>query len=81
MNILVCLKQIPSGDDIKIGDDGNLIRENAEAQLNPNDEFALEEALKLKDDNPSASVSVLTMGPPNAEEILKYARSKGADKG
>lgn len=81
MNILVCLKQIPSGDDIKIGRDGNLIRENAEAQLNPNDEFALEEALKLKDDNPSVSVSVLTMGPPDAEEILKYARSKGADKG
>jgi electron transfer flavoprotein alpha/beta subunit len=81
MHIIICIKQTPLTDKVQFDFNGNIIRDNIESGINPFDEYALEEALKIKDTNPQTKISVLTMGPPNAEEVLKYAISKGCDKG
>ncbi len=81
MHIIICIKQTPLTDKVQFDSDGNLIRDNIESGINPFDEYALEEALKIKDANPQTKISVLTMGPPNADEVLRYAISKGCDKG
>ena len=81
MKILVCIKQVP--DTTKVAIDpktGSLIRWGADAKMNPYDLFALEAAMRLKDQG-LASVEVITMGPPNAIEVLKEALGLGADKG
>jgi len=71
---------VPVSESIKLDSAGNLIRQDT-LHLNPPDEFSLEEALKIKDRNPAAKIIALTMGPPQAEEILRYAIAKGADVG
>ncbi|MCG2725636.1 MAG: electron transfer flavoprotein subunit beta/FixA family protein [Elusimicrobia bacterium] len=81
MNIIVCIKQTPLTDKVEFDSNGNLERDNIESGINPFDEYALEEALKIKDNNPETVISALTMGPPNAGEILRYAISKGCNDG
>ncbi len=81
MHIIICIKQTPLTDKVDFDSDGNLIRDNIESAINPFDEYALEEALKIKDANPDTVISALTMGPPNAKDVLRYAVSKGCDKG
>ncbi|MCU0608918.1 MAG: electron transfer flavoprotein subunit beta/FixA family protein [Chitinispirillaceae bacterium] len=81
MNIVVCIKQVPGTTKVKINPDtGTLIREGVEAVCNPFDEFAIEEALRIKEKN-GATVKVITMGPPQAESILRGAIAMGADEG
>jgi electron transfer flavoprotein beta subunit len=78
--ILVCLKQVPNTRDVKINPENHtLIREGVESVLNPFDDCALEEALKLKKKY-GFSVTVMTMGPPQAEKILEYSLRRGADE-
>ena len=78
--ILVCLKQVPDTKEIKIDPENHtLIREGVESVLNIYDEYAIEEALKLKKKY-GFKVGVFTMGPPQAVEILKYGISVGADE-
>ncbi|MDD3593250.1 MAG: electron transfer flavoprotein subunit beta/FixA family protein [Candidatus Gastranaerophilales bacterium] len=79
MNIVVCLKQVPDTQDIKWTDKGTMIREGVESVTNPCDEYALEFALKIKDTIPSAKITVVSMGPPQAEKMLRTAVAKGAD--
>lgn len=80
MNIAVCIKQVPLSTKIEVDPDtGTLIREGTETQINPYDEYAIEEALKVKE-KIGGTVSVYTMGPPQAEDILKDALAMGADK-
>ncbi len=81
MHIIICIKQTPLTDSVEFDSNGNLKRDNIESGINPFDEYALEEALKIKDNNPQTIISALTMGPPNADEILRYAVSKGCDHG
>jgi electron transfer flavoprotein beta subunit len=82
VNIVVCIKQVPGTTQVKINPDtGTLIRDGVEAIVNPFDEFAIEEALRIKERVGNASVKVITMGPPQAEEALKSAIAMGADEG
>ncbi len=79
MNIVVCIKQVPDTQDIKWTEKGTMIREGVESIINPYDEFALEYALKIKDKYPDTKITVLSMGPMSAKELLKVAIAKGAD--
>ncbi|OPJ61530.1 electron transfer flavoprotein subunit beta/FixA family protein [Clostridium oryzae] len=80
MNIVVCLKQVPDTTAVKIDPKtGTLIREGVPSIINPEDKNALEEALKIKDNN-GATVTVISMGPPQAKNALREALSMGADE-
>lgn len=81
MNIVVCIKQVPDTTQVKINPDtGTLIRDGVEAVVNPFDEYAIEEALRIRERLGSATVKVISMGPPQAEEALKSAIALGADE-
>lgn len=80
MDILVCIKQVPSVSHVKIDrETNNIIREGVPSIINPADRHALEEALKLKDQF-GAHITVITMGAPDAEKSLKKCLAVGADK-
>lgn len=79
LNIIVCIKQVPDTNDMRIDPKtNNLIREGVPAVVNPTDLNAIEEALRFKDTY-GGTVSVLTMGPPQAEQSLREALAMGAD--
>ncbi|MDD5174549.1 MAG: electron transfer flavoprotein subunit beta/FixA family protein [Candidatus Omnitrophica bacterium] len=81
MNIIVCIKQVPNTTDVKIDPVKNtLIREGVESIINPFDTYAIEEAVRLKE-RFTGKVTVVTMGPPQAENALKEAISLGCDEG
>ncbi|HPT16479.1 MAG TPA: electron transfer flavoprotein subunit beta/FixA family protein [Kiritimatiellia bacterium] len=80
MHIVVCVKQVPNTTQVRINPETNtLVRDGVESIMNPFDENALEMALQLKEKHAGAKVTVLTMGPPQAAEILKEAVGRGAD--
>ncbi len=80
MHIVVCIKQVPDSAQIRVHPVTNTImRQGVPAIVNPYDLFALEEALRLKDEY-GGRVTVLTMGPPMAEAALRKAISYGADE-
>ena len=80
MKIVVCVKQVPDTNEVKIDPvKGTLIREGVPSILNPDDANALEAALQLKDENPGSTVSVVTMGPPQANIMLRECMAMGAD--
>jgi electron transfer flavoprotein beta subunit len=80
MNIVVCLKQVPGTTNVKIDPQTNtLIRQGIENIINPFDTYALEEGVRLKEKN-GGKVTVITMGPPQAEDALREAISLGADE-
>ncbi|MDR1113043.1 MAG: electron transfer flavoprotein subunit beta/FixA family protein [Bacteroidales bacterium] len=80
MNIVVCIKQVPDTTEIKINPEtGTLIRDGVPSIMNPDDKGGLEMALMLKDAY-NAHVTVITMGPPQAESILREAFAMGADR-
>ena len=81
MEILVCIKQVPGSNKVEVDPvTGVLKRTGADAKMNPYDLFALETGLRLREKY-GGSVSVLTMGPPQAAAILYEAFAMGADKG
>jgi len=80
MNIVVCIKQVPDTTEIKINPEtGTLIRDGVPSIMNPDDKGGLEIALMLKDLF-QAHVTVITMGPLQAETILREALAMGADR-
>lgn len=80
MNIIVCIKQVPDTTEIKIDPvKGTLIREGVPSIMNPDDKGGLELALRMKDKY-GANVTVITMGPPQAELILREALAMGVDR-
>jgi electron transfer flavoprotein beta subunit len=80
LHIVVCLKQVPDSAQIRVHPVTNTImRQGVPSVINPYDLFALEEALRLKD-KVGAEVTVLTMGPPMAEDSLRKALAYGADR-
>ena len=80
MNIVVCVKQVPDTAEVRIDPATNtLVRQGVPSILNPFDKQALETALLLKDAK-GGKVVVLTMGPPQATDILKEAIAMGADE-
>ncbi|TCO77388.1 electron transfer flavoprotein subunit beta [Marinisporobacter balticus] len=80
MKILVCVKQVPDTTEVKIDKEkGTLIREGVPSILNPDDANALEEALVLKEQYDDVTVTVVTMGPPQADVMLRQCLAMGAD--
>ncbi|MBM7556818.1 electron transfer flavoprotein subunit beta/FixA family protein [Halanaerobacter jeridensis] len=80
MDIVVCVKQVPDTNEVKIDpEEGTLIREGVPSIINPEDKNGIEEALKLKEEF-GGTVTVLSMGPPQAEKALKEALAMGADE-
>lgn len=80
MDVVVCIKQVPATTEIKVDPKTNtLIREGIESTINPFDAYALEEGLRIKEKY-GGRVTAISMGPPQAEAILKDAIAVGADK-
>ena len=81
MKIIVCVKQVPDTQGgVKFNPDGTLDRGAMLTIMNPDDKAGLEAALRLKDQY-GAEVTVLTMGLPKAEDVLREAIAMGADNG
>ena len=81
MKIIVCVKQVPdTKGGVKFNPDGTLDRGAMLTIMNPDDKAGLEAALRLKDQY-GAEVTVLTMGLPKAEDVLREAMAMGADNG
>ncbi len=80
MNIVVCIKQVPNTNEVKLDPKtGTLIREGVPSIINPDDKAGLEAALRLKDEQ-GAHVTALSMGPPQADTALREALAMGADE-
>ena len=81
MHIVVCIKQVPDTTEVKIDPRTNtLIREGVASIVNPFDQYAIEESLRLKA-KLGGKVTAITMGPPQAEAVLREAIGMGADEG
>ena len=80
MHIVVCIKQVPDSAQIRVHPVTNTImRQGVPTIINPYDLFAIEEALRLREKF-GAEVTILTMGPPMAEDTLRKALTFGADR-
>lgn len=80
MNIVVCVKQVPDTNEVKLDPvTGTLIRDGVPSIMNPDDKAGLEAALELKDAN-GAHITVVSMGPPQADDVLREALAMGADE-
>ena len=81
LNIVVCIKQVPMVTELPWDEkSGTLRRDLAAGMMNPACKHAVEAALQIKE-NQGASITVVTMGPPAAEEVLREALAMGADRG
>ena len=81
MKILVCVKQVPDTSEIKVDPVTNtLIRKGVPSIVNPMDLNAVETAVQLKEQNPDTTITLLSMGPPPAEEALRECLSMGCDE-
>jgi electron transfer flavoprotein beta subunit len=79
MDIIVCIKQVPESTEVRINPENNtLIRAGVKSIINPFDMYAIEEAIRLKE-RLGGKVTVISMGPPQAESSLREAVSMGAD--
>ncbi len=80
MHIVVCVKQVPDTTEVRIDPKTNtLVREGVPSIINPYDAHAVEEAVRLKEQY-GGSVTVISMGPPQAKDVLKRAIGVGADR-
>ncbi len=81
MNIIVCIKQVPETTQVRINPETNtLMREGVKSIINPFDMYAIEEAVQLKE-RFGGKVTIVTMGPPQADAAIREAISMGADEG
>ncbi len=81
MKITVCIKQVPGTSEVEVDEKtGVLKRDGIDSKMNPFDLFALETAMRLKAES-NAEVTAVTMGPPQAEDIIREAYMMGADGG
>lgn len=81
MKIALCIKQVPDTADIKWTENNTIQREGVESVINPFDMYAIETAVRLKEKIKDVHITVISMGPPQASEILKKAVSMGVDDG
>jgi electron transfer flavoprotein beta subunit len=82
MNIVVCVKYVPDAQsDRGFAADNTTDRDAVDGLLSELDEYAVEEALKIKEAGNADEVTVLTMGPAKAADAIKKALQMGADKG
>jgi len=85
MKIIVCIKQVPGTSEVDMDENGNLIRDPINSKMNPFDLFALETALRIKNQlnvqNVKCEITTISMGPPSAEIVLREAIYMGVDSG
>ena len=82
MKIVVCVKQVPEVTNVQVDPKtGTLIREGVKSILNPFCEYALDHAVRIKHSVPDVSITVVTMGPPQARDVLTRSFELGADEG
>lgn len=80
MNIVICIKQVPDTAEVRINPETNtLIRDGVPSIINPYDLNAIEAGLQIKEST-GGKVTVITMGPPQAESALREAISMGVDE-
>lgn len=80
MKIMTCIKQVPASSDVKIDPDtGVLIRDGNNTKMNPYDLYAIETALRIKEQT-NATVFTITMGPPQAKAVLNESLWMGCDE-
>jgi electron transfer flavoprotein beta subunit len=80
VKIIVCIKQVPDTTNVRINPETNtLVREGVQSIINPFDVYAIEEGVRLKEKH-GGTVTVITMGPPQAAEALRESISLGADQ-
>lgn len=81
MEILVCIKQVPGTSKVEVDPvTGVLKRDGIDSKMNPYDLYALETALKMRAEK-GGKIKVISMGPPQAAEVIKEAYMMGADEG
>lgn len=83
LKIVVLAKQVPDTRNVgkdAMKEDGTINRAALPAIFNPEDLNALEQALQLKEQNPGSTITLLTMGPPRAAEIIREGLFRGADR-
>jgi len=81
MDILVCIKQVPGTSKVEVDPvTGVLLRNGIDSKMNPYDLYALETALKIREKR-GGTVKVISMGPPQAMEVIREAYMMGADDG
>lgn len=82
MNIVVCVKQVPDTNlQIRLNKEGSDIdRDNLSFVISPYDEFAVEEALRIREKFPGSLITALTLGPSASDEVLRQALAMGADE-
>lgn len=82
MNIVVIIKQVPDTEASVRGDatGKSIVESDIKFVVNPYDEYAVEEAVRIKEKSGAAAVTVLTVGPPRAEEALRTCLAMGADE-
>lgn len=81
MKIVVCIKQVPDTNEVKLDPVTNtLIRDGVPSIINPDDKAGVEAALRLKE-LAGGTVTILSMGPAQAEEAIREALAMGADEG
>ena len=80
MKIVVCAKQVPDTTEVKLDPKTNtLIRDGVPSIINPDDKAGIEAALQLKEKCPGSTVTVISMGPPQADVALREALAMGCD--
>lgn len=80
LNIIVCVKQVPATNEVKINKENNtIVREGVEAIINPFDSYAVEEGIRIKE-KIGGKVTVMSMGIPSVANLLKDTISIGADE-
>lgn len=81
MNIIVCIKQVPDTTEVKLDPITNtLIRDGVPSIINPDDKAGIEAALRLKEQT-GGTVTIVSMGPPQADIAIREALAMGADRG
>lgn len=80
MNVLVLMKQTFDTEERVVLEDGKVSEDSVRFVINPYDEYAVEEAIRLKEANIASSVTVVTVGPDRAQEALRTALAMGADE-
>lgn len=81
LHIVVCVKQTPALNQVQIDPASGALKIDGAGAINPFDEYAVEEAVALKEKVAGSTVSVLSLGAASAEDTLRDALSRGADQG
>ncbi|MBN2150658.1 MAG: electron transfer flavoprotein subunit beta/FixA family protein [Candidatus Lokiarchaeota archaeon] len=81
LDMCVCIKQVPGTSEVEVDENGSLIRDNVDSKMNPFDLFAIETALRIKERLGGGTIRVVSMGPPQAEDVIREAFMMGADAG